>query len=368
MKILFLIGSLGPGGKERQLVELIKGLLQEKNYECELGGKRKRIHYKEIFEKNIRINYYTRNSSRDIKIFFKIYKLCKEFKPDIIHTWDLIISLFAFPTAKFSGIKFVNGYIRNASPVKTFSKLWFISKFIFKYSDAIVANSLPGLKAYKLKVSEKNYCIPNGFDFSRVENLEDSGEIKRKFSINTKFIIGMVGNFTDAKDYITYLISAKKLLKENLDITFICIGDGPTLKNMKQLIDPKYKEHIKFFGQISEVESIINIVDIGVLTCNTNGYAEGNSNAIMEYMALGKPVIATKSGGNKELIIDNVTGYLIKPFAVVELVEKIKILLKSKSKREKMGERGRERIRDNFSLDNMVVSYKKLYEKLLNTE
>ena len=84
------------------------------------------------------------------------------------------------------------------------------------------------------------------------------------------------------------------------------------------------KNGIQFIDSNSNIEEIIKLFDICVLTNNTNGHAEGISNSIMEYMALGKPVIATNAGGNKELILDKVSGFLIKPFDINDLLKRIK--------------------------------------------
>ena len=85
---------------------------------------------------------------------------------------------------------------------------------------------------------------------------------------------------------------------------------GENLKSFESMIPIEFKDKIIFTGKQKHVESIINIFDIGVL-CSC--YGEGISNTIMEYMALGKPVIATDCGGNKEIVVHNVTGFLIEP-------------------------------------------------------
>lgn len=73
------------------------------------------------------------------------------------------------------------------------------------------------------------------------------------------------------------------------------------------MVKPEYKDNIKFLSSQENVESIMNICDIGVLASFTKGF----SNSIMEFMALGKPMIATDGGGTKELVVDGNTGYLI---------------------------------------------------------
>jgi len=365
MKVCFIIDSLQAGGKERQLVELLKGISIEKDIKAVLILLSENFHFKEIFNLSVEIKFLSCKSKKKITIFYELFNICKKLKPNIIHSWGAMASLYVLPTAKLLGIKWVNGSIRYAVPVKPFSKLWIVSKFILRFANVNVTNSSAGLKSHHLKPSEKNYCIYNGFDFSRLKNISCSDEIKKIFSIKTKFVVGMVANFLDSKDYQTYLNAAGSVLEKRKDVTFLCVGSGPKLEKMRQTINSKFVDFIKFLGHRPDVESIINTFNIGILCSNTKGHAEGISNSIMEYMALGKPVIATDSGGNKEIVVDNETGYIINPFAVDELTEKIHLLLNDTKKRREMGEAGRERIINEFDSQKMANRYLDLYKKIL---
>ena len=84
---------------------------------------------------------------------------------------------------------------------------------------------------------------------------------------------------------------------------------------------------IYFLGNQKDVESIVNICDIGVLMTNNLVHQEGVSNSILEYMAFSKPVIASKGGGTSEIVIPEETGFLINPFDVNDLAKKIVYLL-----------------------------------------
>jgi glycosyltransferase involved in cell wall biosynthesis len=126
------------------------------------------------------------------------------------------------------------------------------------------------------------------------------------------------------------------------------------------------KDRIIFTGRQSKIESIINLFDIGVLTTNDMVHGEGISNAILEYMVLNKPVIATRGGGTSEIVDDQKTGFVITPFAVDELVEKIELLIDNETLRLEMGDAAKQRILEHFSLEKMTESYIQLYEKLIN--
>ena len=175
----------------------------------------------------------------------------------------------------------------------------------------------------------------------------------------------MVGGFFERKDYKTYLEAALLVLKKRTDVTFMAIGEGPNLKKCKNMIPPDLMPYFKFTGVQKDVESIINIFDIGVLSTNSKVHGEGISNAILEYMALGKPVVATTGGGTNEIVEHMKTGILVPSNSPNHMAVKLIHLLKNPNEAIKMGLEGKNRIRKLFTLDEMANSYYELYCRLL---
>ena len=365
MNILIYISGLGYGGKERQLSEYVKSIYNKNNINVELATMNDNIHYdsvKQLITRGLKIHFLIRKNKTDISIFNKLYQICKKFSPDIIHTWDSMASVYATPIVKTTKIKFVNGMIRDA-PLKMniFHKNWIRTKITFPFSDIIVSNSYAGIKSYNAPI-KKCLCIYNGFDLNRIKNINHRIEVKKKYKIYTKYVVGMVANFTDKKDYDTYFKAAENILSKRKDITFLSIGEGPTKNKYIKLINPEFKTRVKFLGKKENVEEIINIFDIGVLTT----FSEGISNSIMEYMALGKPVIANYGGGTNEIVLNGITGFLINPYDKNELYVKINKVLDNRSLALKMGDAGKERISKIFNLEKMTKSYVNLYRNILN--
>ncbi|MCP4155408.1 MAG: glycosyltransferase [bacterium] len=377
MKILFFIDGLRAGGKERQVVTLLKSLTAHKEFQVAVAVMNKDIHYKEIFELAIDIHYFVRKKGKgsqgdngekgdgDISVFRKFITLCREIRPDIIHAWDSLSSIFATPAARLLGIKIVNGSIRHAGRYRRFKKLWFVNKLAFPFSHRVVSNSMAGLTANDLAPSAKNRCIVNGFDLSRRNRIITGEKIRGTYSITTPRVVGMVAGFEDRKDYKTFIKAAQQITKEREDVTFIAVGDGKNFEQIKTMLSESDRERIKLVGRQRDVESIVNIFDIALLINNTAGHGEGISNSIMEYMALGKPVIATDSGGNRELVLDNETGYIIEPFAPETLSTRIGTLLDDNDKAAEMGRLGKQRIEQEFSLEQMVNNYISLYREFI---
>ncbi|GJM30499.1 MAG: hypothetical protein DHS20C17_31340 [Cyclobacteriaceae bacterium] len=363
MRIAIIIDTLRPGGKERRLVELIKSLVLDYKVDLELILLSDIIHYDEVQKLGIKIHFLQRQWDKDPRVFIAFYKICESFKPHIIQSWDSMSSVYSAPVAKLLGIKFINAMIYDAPhPFKTFSSKWLRSKFTFPMSKAIVGNSNAGLKAYQAPPA-KSYLIYNGFDFNRLNNMEDGIAIKRRFNISTKYLIGMVATFSHHKDYKTFINAAKIVLQDREDVSFLCIGGtkGNHRKEIESLLDPKYRNKIVLTGPQYPIEPIVNIFTIGVLST----FTEGISNAIIEYMALEKPVVATDGGGTNELVVHGKTGYLVAKKDPEEMSKRLNSLLNNPKQARTMGIEGKKRIEAHFNLSSMSGKFMELYQKLL---
>jgi glycosyltransferase involved in cell wall biosynthesis len=363
VKILFVIESLTEGGKERRLTELMKALKLESSIEFELAVMSFDVHYKEVLDLGINVHYLIRKRRKDFSVFRKLYKLCKRFKPDIVHCWDSMTAVYITPVCKLLRIKLVNGMVIDTPQRKNiFYQPWLRARLTFPFADLIIGNSKAGLEAYNAP-GKKSMAIYNGFNFERIKSIIPKEIVKEQLNIMTKYVVGMVATFSVFKDYSTYFNAAQIILNKRNDITFLAIGEKTDSDLSKSYIDEKYMDHFKLLGSKSGIESYINIMDIGVLST----YTEGISNSILEYMALEKPVVATSGGGTVEIIEDQKTGFLVSPSNPKELAEKILILLDDSILRMKMGKNGKDRIHKAFSIDIMTLNYLSTYKRLLSS-
>ena len=358
MKILFFIEDLGPGGKQRRLVELIKGLSNKSEFEMELVLIDDNIHYKDVLLTGIKIHFAKRHLlKKDPSVFYQFYRIAKKYKPDIINVWGNMSAIYAIPAKVILNIPMINNQIADAGMKTSNSILSY--KLTFPFSDKIIANSLAGLTAYNAPFN-KSLVIHNGFDFNRIKDLKDKNKIKKELNIKTEYVVGMAASYMDRKDYTTYIKAANEVVNQNNNISFICVGDGDSNK-YQQMVEPENKNKILLLGWKPNVESIVNIFDIGVLST----FTEGISNAILEYMALSKPVIATDGGGTKELVEDGITGFLIDERSHDQLIEKILYFIDNENERINFGKKGKERIEEDFSIDKMIMKFSNTYNDLI---
>lgn len=316
------------------------------------------IHYTRFLNLGIQYRVIKRNwTKKDPSIFYKFYAVCREYKPDIIHVWGNMVAIYAIPAKLFLGIPLVNFQIQTAP--KKVSKGLLSHVLTFPFSDIVVANSYAGLKAFNAP-KYKSIVIHNGFSFDRIENLENPDKVKKRLNIKTKYVVGMIAAFHETKDYKSYIIAANHILNVRKDVTFLGVGGGDR-SIYEEMICPDHRSNILLIEAQQNVESIMNICDIGILAT----FTEGISNSLVEFMALGKPIIATDGGGTNELIIQGKTGFMVGVEESEMLFEKIIFLIENTEIRLNMGRNGNERIKNNFSITAMVQGFDDLHNTLL---
>jgi len=368
MKILFFIDSLMSGGKERRCVELLKGLKSFPPIEFEIVVMNEEIHYQEVFSLSTKIHHLVRRTKKDLSVFCKFYDICKEYKPDIVHCWNDMTAVIAVPTCKLLNIKLVNGMVAE-TPIRRniMSKSWFRAKLTFPFSSKIVGNSKAGLVGYGAP-PKKSLCVYNGMDFNRFKNLKDPNVLRKEiFGDDYKniFVVGMVAAFEIRKDYKTFIKAALSLIALNNSIRFILVGNGTDFIQIKNSVPSEFSDKIIFLGKRNDVESIVNLFDIGVLLTNSKVHGEGISNSIIEYMALGKPVIATRGGGTNEVVIDHQNGYLINHGDSSQMVQYIQMLMNDKNLSTQLGANSYTMAHTIFDLKIMTENYIQTYQQVL---
>jgi glycosyltransferase involved in cell wall biosynthesis len=354
-RILYMIDELGPGGAERRLVQLL-GRLDRNEFSAKLVLLTDIIHYEEIHDLGIEVITLDRTVRFDLSMYPRLVNICRDWRPDIIHAWGSLPAVYAGPVAWMTRTKFINAMIAS-SPEKLSAQQKLRAAFSFPFSDVIQANSHAGLKAFGAPAGKSN-VIHNGFDFDRIKDLKNNDDVRKELGVGTRYIVGMVAGFHPLKDWDTLVEAAKIILEERADVTFVSVGGGTGLERIREL--GGFSDRMIFPGQRSDVESIVNTFDVGVLST----FGEGISNSIIEYMVLGKPVVAAEGGGTLELVVNGETGFIIPQRSPAEMAEKIALLLDDERLRSTMGSKGRERIERDFSIDRMAAEHMDLYRKL----
>lgn len=363
-RILFVIGAMGRGGKERRLQVLLKHLSGKENYEIHFAIRNDHIAYHEY--KDYDLKYYqilTGNESKNpLKVMSRLYRLTKKIQPDLIQVWGSACATYMVPISLLLHIPMINNQITTAAKPEGRLAL-LLDKFNFRFSDYILSNSHAGIRNSN-PPKHKSSVIHNGFDYERFEGKESHIRQELNISEDTVVIV-MAARFSPGKDYETLLKVADDILSSGRDVCFLFVGDGVERARIEELNVGDNRDKIMFLGLRNDVEEILLGSDIGVLLNDKDVVEEGLSNSIMEYMAAGMPVVATDAGGNPEIVLGGETGFLVESKNEKQIADVLIELIDEQELRVKMGEKGKLRIKQDFSIEVFVSQHEKVIRRII---
>lgn len=312
MRILFTVDKLDRGGKEKQLLIVAKGLLERGN-EVQIISQNPinpTNFYHEIGFPEKHILALATNTIQDKKKLF--YQAINHFKPNIVLCWELRLQLWLYKKKFIFPI--VNCSIRRGVHYSKL-KARLISYYLAKKSSYTIANSKAGLNLYGLQENENTAVIYNAVNNPKVDATITFEELfDRKKEANDKLLVS-VGGLYPHKNQVALLKSMK--LSTNKNLFAIIIGNGSDRKKLETFIaQNNLSERVKLLGIKTNVEAYLQISDAFVNCSN----GEGCSNAIIEAMVLGLPIITTPNGGTVEIAFPPITQYY-KFNAIPELVK-----------------------------------------------
>src|SRR5450755_988473 len=206
--VVQFIDNLEAGGKERQCVELVKGLAVRGDTRCIVVTMSDEIFFEELRSlPRVHVEFLVRRSRRDPLIFWRFLLLCRRWRPDVITAWHVMTAIYALPASCCLRIPLLVNFIQDA-PARLSARLARRSKLAFAFAAAVVGNSNAGVAAYAPPPA-KTRVIPSGFDMTRVHTTYDRHWLRRECGITARFIIGMVATFSDFKDQPTFIRAAE---------------------------------------------------------------------------------------------------------------------------------------------------------------
>ncbi|MDI3501049.1 MAG: hypothetical protein PWP22_820 [Thermoanaerobacter sp.] len=212
------------------------------------------------------------------------------------------------------------------------------------------------------KISEdKLVVIPNGVDTNRFKpmNVDD---LREKMSLTNEKIILSVGRIEKQKGYHLLIKLLPEILKTH-DVKLVIVGTGSYLPNLKKLaVKLGVSDNVIFVGKVSdnELPKYYNLADVFAFPTLR---IEGLPYVILEAMACGKPVVASRIGGIPTVIENGKEGLLVKPNDLENLKDKLLMLLEDEKMAKKLGKNAREKVVRKFSVDKMIDSTVRLYEE-----
>jgi glycosyltransferase involved in cell wall biosynthesis len=349
-KIIHIISDLRRGGRERQLATIAANTDFEKyptRIICFNSSKESYIDEYSLNDHIIKLK-----SKNFLLRLQELNSLFKENKPDIVFTWgnsESVYTLILKPLHKFT---FLNGSIRHGIRSRQFSH--YFRTVVLHLSQNVVANSYAGLKANNLK---RGFVLYNGIDEKFSVPLTDR-ITKRRELVNIsseKSVFISVANLVPYKDYVTVFTALKKLKSGGGDFHYLILGDGPLRKNIENyIIDLGLEKNINIVGIKKNVHEYLKISDIFIHSSK----GEGCSNAILEAMAAGLPIVATETGGTPE-IVSRENGFLFEYGNSKELIDILAYCVQNPHECANMGRNSVKKVQEKFTTEKMIQNYYK---------
>jgi glycosyltransferase involved in cell wall biosynthesis len=204
--------------------------------------------------------------------------------------------------------------------------------------------------------------IINGVDCEKFCPALDKIQARATLGIPAdKMVVGIVGRLDPVKDHATLLRSMGQAADAG---RLVIVGAGPAETDLRSLAAQlNLTERMHFLGARDDIAQVMGALDVFVLP----SLAEGISNTILEAMACGVPVIASRVGGSSELVVEGETGFLFEAGQAGELAGRLERYLYNPELRQRHGLAGRLRAKQQFSLSAMVGKYERLYRSLMTT-
>lgn len=388
-KLLYIIGTLDLGGAETHLSQILPKL--KAKYDVSVCVLSKRGILAETLEnqgvivfgpvcipvmqqlrKNIdltkRTFYGSLLSYLDLSFgVVRLVRLIRKMRPDIIHYFLPTAYVVGGISAFFTGQKKQVMSRRSLNYYQN-ERRWMavLEKWLHKRMNLVLGNSARVIQqlAEENIPHEKLRLIYNGVDLQRFPKKVNKLLVRLQFNLpQDALILMVVANLFPYKGHLD-LLEALGQIKNNMPANWrlICVGrDAGMLPALKQKSEKLgLVENILWLGQRRDIPDLLSAADIGLL-CS---HEEGFSNAIIEGMAAGLPMVVTDVGGNVEAVIHDDTGLVVPPQRPEALASAILKLLSDEGLRKRMGARGCARIKEHFSLESCVNVYEKMYESI----
>ena len=354
VRLLMTTQSLGNGGAERQLALTVANLPTEWEVRCfSLEDGR----YAAVLrEHGAVVDVAARRGRYDPLSFLRLWSIVARWRPALVHSWSYLTTMGVFPVCRAMRVPYIDGCIRTGDVV--------LGKVIphragFDRAALAVANTACGLASAGV-TAPRGRVIRNGFDFSRVPTVVPSRKDHR-------FTIVMAARVSSDKDHGT-LIAAVRILLADLGATAVhCVllGDGPDRVQLEAANHDLVHAGVLEFGSAPEVIPECLVSDCGVLMTSPHKAVEGCSNAILEYMACGLPVICSKGGGTDELVVHGETGFLVAPGDSQDLAARLRWVYSHPEAAKAMGAKASETVKRDYSVDAMIRATLDAYAEAL---
>ncbi len=355
VRLGLVIGQLDYGGAETQLAELALRLPDHYEPVVYCLSDRDEPHGSRLRRAGVAVKRIPAVRHYDIARTRRLARLLREDRIELAHAFLYIASAYTYVATRGAGAPRFVASARNCKREKTILRSWVMRRALHG-ADAVICNSKEmarfAARHYRAR-TERTHVVYNGVDLDR---------FPFRGVVPLTHRIGAIGRLEKQKDWPTFLRAAAQLLKSRPGVEFEIVGEGSERARLEGLARQLgIAGSVRFAGTRSDVEGFLTTLDQFWLTSTW----EGTPNVVLEAMAVGVPVLATRVGGVPELIEDGRTGMLVEPGAPSSLVARSVHLFEDPAECERLVRNARGDVEKRFSTGQMVTETCRVYESVL---
>ena len=360
--ILHTESSRGWGGQERRILAEAQ-TLKARGHTLLLACHPESQLYLRAAQAGLAVHSLPFGGRGNISAFFRLRELLRQAKVEVLNTHsslDSWVGTLAWKSLRHRPLLLRTRHL--STPVSTH----YPTRWLYHRPAAVITTSeaIKTLLQSRLKVPEDRLVsIPTGIDLR--EFAPQPPDQTRRAALGfppRTFLFGTVAVLRSWKGHLHLLEATKLLLDQGAAVGLLLVGDGPYRPVIEQrLTELALHPHVRLVGYQEDVASWLSLMDAFVFPSYAN---EGVPQAVVQALAMGKPVVATHIGGLPEVIIPGRTGILTPPQDPRTLAQAMGDLLHSPEKARRFGEQGRRLVAARYSLDHMAAALEHLYDSL----
>jgi len=373
IRLLKVVPTFMCGGTENQFMALGRALDRDR-FDLQFACLRRWGAFAdEIDQRRIPLLEYNVTSFRSpsaIRQQMRLARYVVKHKIDIVHAYSFYGNVFALPPARLAGVPVVIASIRDRAPYLTPMQKR-AQRWASQFADCILVNAA-AVKEWLIGEGydpSKIVVIPNGVELSRFELLDGREPPFKALGVPEGApVVMVVSRLNPLKGLESFLEAAALVAREYATARFVIVGDtNPSERQYWSVLTSLttklgLTDRVTFAGLRNDVPQLLGAATIAVMP----SLNEALSNVLLESMAAGAPIVATRVGGTPEAIDDGVNGMLIPPGDPRAMARAVSDLLSDPDRARLLGNAARESINKRFSMERMVSATEQLYQALLD--
>lgn len=362
VRVMHVVYRLQPGGMELGVVKLVNGL-DPAVVHSSICSTVPASGLRELVSPDVPIFELRRRDGNDPRLIWELLELFRRERPDIVHThgWGTLVE--GWSAARLARVPIVVHGEHGTLQLNRVQRR--VQRFVWARADRLL--SVSSRLADRMSAAtgfprDRITVVTNGVDLSRFTSVSRT-DARRALDIpDDVVVIGTAGRLVPVKNQSLLLEALGALSRQGVPFMGLIAGEGPLRDDLTAKATALgLGSRIRFLGHRPDPETVYAALDLFVLS----SHSEGMSNTILEAMASGVAVVATRVGGADELVADGVTGVLVPPSSKEQLAVALLALATDESRRRSMGMAGRDRAGSVFGLSRMIREYESVYREVV---